>query len=84
MYLIPLMASAAVCSKAMVLLFLIHCCSQYLWGFCAGCLFCYAVLSALSSYLSPTAGGIGLLLSVRLNFIFENLKIDSIQQCIIL
>ena len=54
MYLIPLMASAAVSSK--VLLLLIHCCFQYLWGLCAGCLFCYAVLSALSSYLPPKAG----------------------------
>ena len=45
------MAQAAVCSKAVVLLLLIHCLLLLpMWGFCVCSMFCCAVLCFLSSF----------------------------------
>ena len=41
----PLVALAAVESKAVVMLLLIHCCSHCLWGFNVMSLVCYAIVS---------------------------------------
>ena len=46
-YLSPMVALAAVHSKAVVLILLIHCCSHYLVRFCVWYLFCNAVLCYL-------------------------------------